>query len=617
MEVVERALSERMFKIVIIAFWLLWIVSDTIGQNLNNADSLIMQLNTEQLSESERINLLLSIAYYHPDASTSLKYSFLGLDLAIKANDLQLQAEAYEEIGAIQRLLGNNLESMASSLKALKLFEQLDRGDLKAAVWAQLGANAANDEDYDQAVTYFHEAIITYKKAGDHILLALTNLNLGEAYRLNGKLDSAVFWFQEALLLNDSLNHPIVASYALGNLGMTYNSQGRLSEARQALTGSLKLVKELGDPYTYAVYLADLGLINQKEGDWKQAISDLSEALEIARDKGLKEQIRDISQMLAKLYKSKEDYAKAFVYQELFQVYQDSLVNKVNVQQVERLKANYQMDQKEVEISYLTQINSRQKREIIAVIGGMVLLVGLSFLLYQSNRQKVRANTTLSLQKELITKKEEEKALLLKELNHRVKNNLQMISSLLNLQGNELKGHPAEAAIAAGKYRVDALALIHQKLYREEIHTKIILKDYIEELVLNLCYSFGNKVIPSLQIENVSVSIDQAIPLALIINELVTNALKYAFVGVKHPTLKVTLEINEQCLVMKVKDNGVGFTPNQPENTPSFGIKLVHSLITQLKADISHVNDQGSSWTITLPYESQPFAQVKMITYVI
>lgn len=176
-----------------------------------------------------------------------------------------------------------------------------------------------------------------------------------------------------------------------------------------------------------------------------------------------------------------------------------------------------------------------------------------------------------------------------------------MISSLLNLQGNELKGHPAEAAIAAGKFRVEALALIHQKLYQEDVHATIQLKDYIEELVLNLCYSFNNNITPTLQIEDVAANIDQAIPLALIVNELVTNALKYAFKKTAQPELIISLETTKQHLILSIEDNGVGFTPDTHENTNSFGIKLVNSLVTQLKGQLTSANDHGSLWTVKVP----------------
>lgn len=580
---------------------LLCLSFESISQNIRRADSLISILENEHLTESEKVRIALHIAHNHPNSITSLAYAQNALEQAQSIGNIELQARLYEEIGSIQRIMGNNLESTQASLQALKLFEEIGRKDLGTAVLVQLGNNAVTDEDYLQAIDYFNQALKTYEASQEGLYMALTHLNMGEAYRLNNSLDSAVFNFRQSLRINDTLNHSGIESYALGNLGMAYNSQGELSAARKALNKSLKLVNELGDPYTHSVYLADLALIEQKEGNWSEAEDGYGKALQIARENGLKEQIRDISKMLVNFYKLKGDLEKALSYQELFQVYQDSLVNKENVQKLERLKSNHEINRKKAEIAQLTEKDQRRKRQIFAAMSIAAILIALSLLLYRSNQEKQKANLTLTAQKEVIRTREAEKALLLKELNHRVKNNLQMISSLLNLQGNELKGHPAEAAIAAGKFRVDALALIHQKLYRDDIHTTIVFKDYIEELVLNLCFSFGNRIKPRLNIESISLSIDQAIPLALIVNELVTNALKYAYQDTEDPDLQVSITTTKEFLQLSVSDNGAGM-PVKVSKSNSFGLKLVQSLISQLEAQVTWPKQQQSEWKISVPF---------------
>lgn len=580
------------------------------AQNVNKADSLISRLHSVYLSEAERFEVLRKISAEHPNAVLALQYAYQALDLAEDMGEPLLQARAYEEIGLNERLLGNNVKSVAASLKALEIAGLNGAEELKAPIWAQLGANAINDGDYEQAIRYFKRVKGTYENENNVFHTALTDINLGEAYRLNQQLDSAVFCFKEAWSIGDSLNDRVVTSYALGNLGMVYNAQGRLEEAEKALEISLKLAQQLGDPYTHAVYLSELGVVAKKEQHWSQAETNLVDALHLAQANGLKEQVRDFSALLVSFYKQQKNYLQALTYQELFQVYQDSLVNKANVQKMEQVKANYQIDQRELEISHLNVVNAQEKQQKLLMLLILVVFVGLSVLLYRSNRQKVQVNGVLTHQKEMLAKREEEKALLLKELNHRVKNNLQMISSLLNLQSHELKGHPAEAAITAGRYRVDAMALIHQKLYREDVHTKIPLKEYIEELMHNLVYGFQSQVTLSLEIEEVDLSIDQAIPLALIINELVTNALKYAFVEITQPMLAVILHLENEYIVLKVRDNGVGFAEDGSGTSHSFGIKLVNSLIQQLKARAQLTNDQGVLWSIVLPKESTPLGKI-------
>lgn len=593
--------SQRLFLMILALMLCVDLVS--YSQNKVKLNLLIDALNSKELPLDSLVNLLLDVSLHHTDSKQAIDFAKQALSISQDLEDKKSQAQAYEIIGIHERLLGNNLKSTQASLEVIRIADEIKDDKLKASALAQLGANSISDENYVQAVLYFQESIQLYESLENWVLMAPTVLNMGEAFRLNNQLDSAALYFNQALGLNNSIKDPIITAYALGNLGMTYNAMGRLEEARSALDSALVLVDQLGDPYTESVYMADLALVNQKEGNRVEAIEGFEEALAIAEANGLKEQIRDISELLVNLYEADAVYDKAFHYQRLYQVYQDSLVDKANVQKIERLKASHEINKKEAEIDHLNTINSQRAREVIALAVVVFIVMGLLFLLIRSNRQIIKANHVLSEQKKMISQREEEKALLLKELNHRVKNNLQMVSSLLNLQGHQLKGHPAEAAIAAGKYRVDALALIHQKLYRDDLHTKVSLTEYIDDLVSNLCYSFGDKVTPKIDIDDLSISIDQAIPLALIINELVTNALKYAFEGISSPSLTVSAHKDDQNLVLKIVDNGIGFVPEEVVEGHSFGIKLVKSLVSQLSAEMSVSQSSGSHWEISIPSE--------------
>jgi two-component sensor histidine kinase len=176
-----------------------------------------------------------------------------------------------------------------------------------------------------------------------------------------------------------------------------------------------------------------------------------------------------------------------------------------------------------------------------------------------------------------------------------------MISSLLNLQSHQLKGHPAAESLKAGKYRVEALSLVHQKLYQEDYNTKIALNEYIEELALNLVHCFDKKVKLNLELENIEVDIDTAIPLGLIVNELVTNSLKHAFNKEINPVLDISIkQINNQ-LIISIKDNGEGIADiNSNGKTDSFGLKLVNSLLKQLNGQLEYKNNNGCSWKISI-----------------
>jgi len=355
----------------------------------------------------------------------------------------------------------------------------------------------------------------------------------------------------------------------------------------------------LGDSYAITIYLNELGNVYEKQTKTTLASQKFIEAFNIAKTYNYKEQIRDFSKHLARFYKNRNQFKKAFEYQELFQKYQDSLVNKTNIQKIEQVKSNYQIAKKETEILLLNTINKNQKNTVYGLILGLCIVLLLSYFLNKAYIKTKKNNQLLTYQKSIIHKKEQEKAILLKELNHRTKNNLQMVSSLLSLQSNKLDGHPAKEAIIAGKHRVDALSLVHRKLYQEGVDSKINIKDYIEELVLDLFYGYNVNFSPKLSIDDVSIHIDAAVPLALIINELIINALKYAYTDIKNPELEIIISKQQnKNIAIDIIDNGIGFQQETIKKNYSFGLKLLNSLIQQLNGSIQKVLSQGTHWKI-------------------
>ena len=571
------------------------------SQNLQKADSLLQTLELGNLTKKERAVNLRSVAFFHPDLKIALFSAKQSLQIASEIEDPILQAEALEELSHLERRLGNNGKSLEASFKALRIYESLSLTERQAASYTQLASNYLSNKEYHSAINYLKRANHIYLDSDEKTNQALTILNLGEAYRLGGYLDSAATCFSEALKLNESIKNEIIKSYSLGNLGMVEAAQNELPLAKENLNKAIAILRDLGDPYSSSIYIAELGEIYKKERNWRSSEQKFLEAYNMAEQAGLKEQIRDFSASLAQLYESEHQYSKALEYQKLYQVYQDSLVNKENIQKIEQLKSGYELDKRETEINFLSTINTNQKYLVALLATGIFLLLLLAFLLYLSNKKIVKTNTSLEHQKKIISKREAEKAILLRELNHRVKNNLQLISSLLNLQSRELSGHPAQEAIEEGKYRVEALSLVHRKLYQEGLDTRINMKEYIESLVLGIFHGYGATFKPDFEIADVSINIDRAVPLALIVNELIINALKYAYKNISDPILKIIIvQEPKEWLDMQIIDNGIGFVNDKALKGNSFGIKLIHSLIEQLEGNINKSNKNGTHWKITV-----------------
>jgi len=198
----------------------------------------------------------------------------------------------------------------------------------------------------------------------------------------------------------------------------------------------------------------------------------------------------------------------------------------------------------------------------------------------------------------------QENEILLREIHHRVKNNMQIISSLLGLASETIKDKKYVDMFRESQNRINSMSLIHEKLYRSRDHAKIELKDYIRDLAHALFQSRGVKkgtILLNLNIENVPLGIDLSIPLGLIINELITNSLKYAFPEDRKGEIKVSFHlIDENTFELIVSDNGVGIPYDMDfRKTESLGLRLVTLLAeNQLKGNIDLDRSKGTEFNI-------------------
>jgi PAS domain S-box-containing protein len=197
-----------------------------------------------------------------------------------------------------------------------------------------------------------------------------------------------------------------------------------------------------------------------------------------------------------------------------------------------------------------------------------------------------------------------EKTMLLKEIYHRVKNNLQIIVSLLNLQSRSVKDETVLATIRESQNRVKAMALVHEKLYRAEDISHIDISDYIKFLGTGLFQFYDAKsrgIRFTLDAPNVRVDINTAIPLGLIMNELISNALKYAFPKGRGGEISVNIRREEKTLTVIVRDDGVGIPPDFDwQNAPSLGLRLVNSLVDQLDGTVELDRTSGTRFTMVM-----------------
>ncbi len=239
----------------------------------------------------------------------------------------------------------------------------------------------------------------------------------------------------------------------------------------------------------------------------------------------------------------------------------------------------------------------------------VVLLLIILGLLYKSFMFKKKTNKILETQQNEINKKNTilqnlvvEKEWLLREIHHRVKNNLHMVVGLLASQTEFLKNEEAVQAINSSQNRIQAMSLIHQKLYQSESLSIIDMPSYIFELTEYLKDSFEirNTIRFTLDIDSFNLPLSHSIPIGLIFNEAVTNAIKYAFPEHENCTINITLKKNEGGNhILIIHDNGIGLPPDfDPYNNPSLGIKLMHGLAADIEGKFLISNANGTKITL-------------------
>lgn len=201
-----------------------------------------------------------------------------------------------------------------------------------------------------------------------------------------------------------------------------------------------------------------------------------------------------------------------------------------------------------------------------------------------------------------ITKSLEEKDTLLKEIHHRVKNNLSLTISLIELQEEEVNDEKTKKVLTDIQERIYTMELLHRKLYESRNLNEISLKEYIKDLVEAIAYSYDleKKVALSIDIDDIELNIERAMPYGLIINELVTNAYKYAFINHNKPKLEVQIYKKEKSISIIIKDNGKGLKKDFSLNTStSLGLKLINTIVKyQLFGTINYIYEEGTKFII-------------------
>jgi len=610
-----------------------------------NADSLYYELNQLD-SDTAKIDFLISESWSHARSNPRLSFTLLHtLDSIIIASNTQYRKDVpFYYRGIINKNLGNYGESekwlnkyytyhaannsprhlaivtmalanlysdqglwgrsMNSVTESLNLYTDLNDslGIIRSS--SKLGYILTKLNRNDDALKYHKRSLELSTKINHRGELARSLANIGNTYEQLNELDSALVYFFNSEQINETENDNWGLTYDKFGLARVYRKKDKLEKGLDYARQGLQIAEKLEAPSL--ISMSKLGvaelLIGKKSYD--EAIDILQPIVSNHDYEAPPIDLKESHKMLYMAYKDKGDIKNSFYHLEIFKELSDTLLNQDIINQINNLEVSYQTKQKEQEILLLNaekeltniRLEASNRRNLLFA-AGLALLGIFSFFLFQLFR-KIRT------QKNSILKALGEKETLLREIHHRVKNNLQVVSSLLYLQGRSVSDDAAAEALQEGQNRVKSMSLIHQKLYQEENLTSVDVKDYFEKLIPSIFNSYNispDRIKLSLNVSPMHLDVDTLIPVGLIVNELITNSLKHGFNTDDNGVIDVELREKENQLYLRVSDNGIGMTDkNIGQLKESFGYELVQSFSDQLDADINIKSDNGTSVEVNI-----------------
>ena len=498
------------------------------------------------------------------------------------------------QIGYVFERKGDLVRAADYALESKRLAEELD--DLKgiAIAYSDLANLFWKHSKFEKGLEYGLESLAVFEKRGindmdyDFALYVVGN-NLLELK----KYKEALTYYKHSIAIGERYGFYNNLSDTYISLTDLYTFLGQYEDAEDSGIQALKYARLLNNNFLLMRSWLAIGKLELFQGKYITATESLEKCIDIAGpDFGDKYYLSQAFGLLGKAYIGNHNYKGGT---ESFMVY-DSLRNQIFTEasdhRISLLHTEFDVAQKENTIQGMeVQIKKQNSQKtLISIIAGLLLL--LLVVLYVTYQKDKGKNILLEQQNK-------EKEFLLKEIHHRVKNNLGIVSSLLDLQAAKMKDPAAIEAIEDSRNRVYSMSMIHQKLYLGKNLSSIEMKDYFINLSKHIIDSYGvNELIEfDYELDEVQLDVDSAIPLGLIVNELLTNSFKHAFPNSKQGIVKIVFQrMENKRFLLEIIDNGIGINDTDKNNDQStgFGTLLIDLLVKQLDGSMTVFNGIGT-----------------------
>jgi two-component sensor histidine kinase len=543
----------------------------------------------------------IGLAQWHED-HTVLDSSIIYLKKAISLYEKQ---EMTKELAETYLLLVTNYSGTAeydkgseTVFKALALYEKLGDQQGVAQCYTKICDLLYYSDSYAEGAEYCKKAIAIQEKNGYEEDLALSYRRLAENQLFLGDLDESLANMNQAINLYKKIGEtgpPILACY--NGRGNIYKYMERYEKAIEDYNRCYEGAKAIGLERYMMPPTANIGHVYLLQGKYAEALPYNLRAIEIMKRIGNSKNLWENYMHVSNIYSELGDYKNALEYHELYEQGHSEYLNTIIARKDSELQVKYETAQKDLAIlDKEAKIAQQRKTQWLYIgIAGLlaVILFGMYFTL-KNIRKKRKALVVLNSE---LDAKNRQNELLLKEIHHRVKNNLEMVKSLIALQSAKLEDGASKEAMLASQNRVQSMGIIHQKLYQGENLGSIEMKDYFINLGEGVLDTFNaeEKVKIECAMDDLNLDVDTAVPIGLIVNELLTNALKYAFPEGAKGQINISLIKEDDDLLLKVTDNGIGKTEGSKPKGTGFGTQLIQLLTQQLNGTVSEDYNNGTA----------------------
>lgn len=539
--------------------------------------------------------------------------------------DIFSGVEAYPEAWEMLRIRDRVLANAKEDSPFIQEFKKLRL--------AGLGFMYLSTNQDEKAIAQYRALIQLARQEKDLHFMASAHNNLGFTFLEIGLPDSALPQFHSSLtcwkLKLEALDQPseddlLFVDLVEGNIGQAYNGLGRYREALPLLRKDLRACRSAAYHSGMVSSLHRLGETYLGLHQADRALQVLDSAAQLMQEHPPILKVPENLRLKTAAYEALGRTDMAYASHKKWVAFRDSAAAVTDQNRVRVMEVVYEVDeahrtlarQKHQLAEAEAEAQIQEERQLALTVGALMMLVIAVLLVYLAAHRKriaedlAEKNREIEAQKQIIQRSLTEKETLLQEVYHRVKNNLQMISGILELQAIQIKDEQVKAMLEESQSRVRSIAMIHQQLYQSEDLGELDFKKYLSKLVSGiaiLCKGPDTEITWEIDVQGHSFDLNVAVSLGLIVNELVTNSFKHGFTGRRQGHIFIGIHtIGTHRYELLVRDDGLGIPDDfDPASQPSLGIRLVKGMSRQLGGAYAFSNEEGAAFRLQFTIEHE------------